>query len=431
MRKIILSLLSFFFIIPLTLSAQLKSIVVEGRVSDQNNKPLEYATIQNTTTLQGASTNAKGYYSFKTSAPDIFKASLIGYKTTFGKITAQEIKDTVIINFTLQVDSTQIQQVDVAATHEPQLIRESGSFIDFDISNSDLLLIYEHSHGDQIIAYDSSMHKLPAMQLKYHVEELLRDEHSDIYYTHRDSVYFLYYDSMAHSFEQFSLDKNYYNSFEPVKASNPPYYYYARKAEMNSGISYIAYNTKNKEQNVFYTYTNPKILLYNEERVEDMFELENLIFSLWGISGGVKARGYQGDLRSLSVMDATFYSQIRVINDSIYIFNFNNDSISVFDDQNKLKRMIPIGFSHKKTAISKMEILTDDAKTECYFKYELYGVTYLQKIDLNSGKGLSIQTLKFPFIEKLRILGNYAYYTYSSGGGNEAFIRYLYRQRIN
>lgn len=429
MRKIILFFLSS---LPCLLFAQTTHVVLEGKVTDFSHNSIAYATVQNIGTDEGTNADTKGKYILKITLPATLKASFIGYKTVLKKISPEAGKDTIQVDFVLALDSAQLQQVEITATQEPQIIRESGSLIDFDISNGSLLLLYQHSHGDLILAYDTNMHKLIATQLKWRVENLQRDERLDIYYAHHDSLYFLYYNPNSSAFEQFSLSQVYFNSFEPVKAFNPPCYYYGKKMEMNAGVQYAFYNSKSKEQKVFYTYFDPNIISQNSEREQEMKDLENKISQLWMKDGGIKARTYEGSLRNLSVLGSDFYSQISVVNDSIYIFNFDNDSINVYDNNNDLIRKFPLLFDPKQFRVSHWEIITNDNKKECYLKYEKNGITYLRKIELNSGRVCGLQVMKYSFIEKLRIFDNYAYYTTLSGGGSgeDPFVRHLYRQKL-
>jgi hypothetical protein len=436
MRKIIFP---FLFLTPCLLFAQTKPFVVEGKVTDILHNPVAYATIQNTATQEGANTDISGNYIFKTILPGTLKASFIGYKTELIKVSPENGKDTIKINFILETDSTQLQQVQVTATHEPELVTESGSLVDFDLSKGNLLLLYEHSHGDRVILFDTGMRTLATTQMKFHIDNLLRNEHYDIYFSHGDSIYFLYYNQVANSFGAFSLSESYYNSFQPVKAYNPPYYYYEHLLGMNAGVNYSYYNPKTKEQKILYSYFDNKLLGKTLEANEDILELEGEISFLENappagerpLTVAAQINAAKGSARNITVLSTTIHSEITPVDDSIYIFNFNSDTFNIYDNQNNLARKLPMLFDKKMLAVSKQEILTDDDQKECYFKYEINGITYLEKIDLATGKALNLQSIRFPFIEKLRIFDGYAYYTYTSGGGAEIFLLHLYRQKIN
>ena len=423
--------LLFLLFIPCSLFAQTKHFVLKGTVTDFLHKPVAYATIQGVGTSNGTNANENGYYTFRTTLPITLKVSFIGYKTVLKKIVAEAGKDTLQVNFVLAIDSSQLQPVQITATQEPELIKESGSLMDFDMTDGNILVLSRYSHGDQIAIYDTGMHKLATIPLKHHIEKLKRNERLDIYFPEGDSICFLDYDPHSNLFRPTSLSQDYYNSFEPIKAYNPPYYYYEHPLEMNSGVYYSAYNPQNKEQSIIYSYFDNAILRENTDSYNEIMDLKEQLSMLGFIGKGFLMRTqYIGFINGIASTFLNIQSQINVVNDSVYVFNFNSDTFNVYDRHNRLNRVLPMLFDPKEAKINKREIITDDGKRECYLTYQVRGVTYLKKIDLTTGAALKLQTIKFPFIEKLRISEGYAYYT-CSDADNGMFIRHLYRQKIN
>lgn len=428
------SILISFLLFSSFLFAQTNKVVVKGNVTDISRNPIPYATIQNTATEEGTNSDLKGRYIFKTTLPATLKVSLIGYETQLEKISPEAGKDTIQINFVLKVDSSELQQVEVSATHEPELLKESASLVDFDLSKSHLFLLNELRQGDRVVIYDSNAHTIGFSPVKFHVDSLKRNERNDIYYTHDDSLYILYYNRDSNLFETFSLSLDVFTSLEPVKAYNPPYYYYEHPLDLHAGVTYTAYDSKTKQQKILYTYFDNTILDENIDTYETLEEIESRVHVLlagMGSSAAPQVRKLQAHERNYISMKVCVYSQICVVNNKVCIFNFDNDTLTVYDSNNVFKQELPMLFDRKKYAISKKEILTDDDKSDCYFKFEKNGITYIQRIDLTTGQPLGIQSIKFPFIEKLRISKGYAYYTYSNTGDNQMFIRHLYRQKIN
>ncbi|MDE2026824.1 MAG: hypothetical protein KGJ07_10155, partial [Patescibacteria group bacterium] len=124
------------------------------------------------------------------------------------------------------------------------------------------------------------------------------------------------------------------------------------------------------------------------------------------------------------------YCPLRIIRDSIYIFNFDKDSIYVFTPENNFKRTMPLIFDVHKLKYCKRDILVNDEGTECYFKFEVRGADYIQKIDLNTGKAASTAKLGEQFPNKIRILGGYVYYTCTQEGEYKNYTVHLYRQKL-
>lgn len=66
-------------------------------------------------------------------------------------------------------------------------------------------------------------------------------------------------------------------------------------------------------------------------------------------------------------------------------------------------------------------------KTKCYILYRTSYTTKLKEIDLKTGKYIKTIALRTHFIEKIRIVGNYIYYTarvYGSNGDERQLFKH-------
>ena len=91
---------------------------------------------------------------------------------------------------------------------------------------------------------------------------------------------------------------------------------------------------------------------------------------------------------------------------------------------------MPLLFDVHGLKYKQRDILVNDEGTACYFKFEERGAVYLRQIDLNTGKAASTEKLGEQFPNKIRILGDYAYYTCTQEAEYQTYTLHLYRQKL-
>lgn len=441
--------LPFIFIIPSLLLAQ-THVIVKGKVTDISHKPIPYATIQNTQTEEGNNTDASGNYSFKTVLPATLKVSFIGYKTLLKKVFPINGKDTIWIDFVLKFDSTQLKQVEVSTgTYKPELLKESGSFKDFEINQNKIWLLYNYRKGDHIEVYDTGMHYLTRTILKHRSDNISKTRFNYLYTENSDSVNLIDYDVPNNFIDMGSVGSNEFHQFiKGTYAYNAPYYYYLFRNSDFSAMKYEYSNRQGNNHGMLYFYKNNVMSRQNDDLMDEMYDLgqelyddqgapiemgEQLDYKVHSPDGesGETGRNIEKKLMGLRLLVAKPFCPLRVVRDSIYIFNFNSDSIYVYNSNNKRIRQIPLAFRMQGLKYSNEDMIVDEKGDECYYKFVVNGAVYLQKIDLNTGKRMNTRNLDFPLPEKIRILSGIAYYTYSDYSDNQMFIRHLYKQKLN
>lgn len=106
-----------FLAVCMAVSVQARRIVVYGRISDENGKPVELATVNEEHTFQSAMSNLKGEYEIRVSAPGdtvslVFR--MIGYETR--RRTLVSPSDTVRLDIMMQSVNYMFQDVEVSDT---------------------------------------------------------------------------------------------------------------------------------------------------------------------------------------------------------------------------------------------------------------------------------------------------------------------------
>lgn len=444
MRRV---LSSFLFFLPGILFAQTQHIVLEGNIKDASDKPIPYATIQTIGTSEGVNADSRGHYTFKTTLPVVLKATDIGYKTQQKKITPEAGKDTIQVDFILAADSAQLQQVVVTAMHQPELVNESGTLEDFETNEHKLWLLHHYRKGDHLEIYDSVMNCLSRVILKHPSEHLTKTPYNYLYIENSDSVRLFDYNDANNSIDVGGVTHKEFRRFlHQLVTYHEPYYYYKWDLIDTSNVTYSYVDKDSGRNKMLYYYRNASIARYNDGILIEVYKLSTPELDENGMPEfipsdvseqkgynprvGEVSRNKESNVLVLHELMRHIFCPLRIIRDSIYIFNFDNDTMYVYTLNNKRVREIPISFNREASKFKNRDILVNEEGTECYYKFVVDGTTYLQKIDLNIGAKMNTQKLGFSFTEKIRIMNDYAYYTTSDAEDNGMFVRHLYRQKL-
>lgn len=82
-------------------------IDVQGRVTDENDKPLKNVSVQNKQTRQGTATDADGNFHLTASAGDILEFSFVGYKTQQHKVNSNQ----GTINISMEIEVSEMDKM--------------------------------------------------------------------------------------------------------------------------------------------------------------------------------------------------------------------------------------------------------------------------------------------------------------------------------
>ena len=119
MRLLIITILT---LLSAAVSAAAPSIKIHGKVTDADNKPVEFATVRIGGTAIGTTTGLEGDYSFSCPAADTITVhfSCIGYRDA--KSTLIDAGPAVTLNMRLQMDTEMLAEVEVV-----ELKKQTGS----------------------------------------------------------------------------------------------------------------------------------------------------------------------------------------------------------------------------------------------------------------------------------------------------------------
>ena len=143
MRKNILLTMSFLIVALMGLKAQgITSASISGVIADQKGEALPGANVvavhQPSGTEYGISSRADGRFNLnglRVGGPYSIKASFVGYKDQTQENIILELGQTLVVNFKLTDESTQLQEIVVSSTQDPLLNSEKiGASTNFNVS---------------------------------------------------------------------------------------------------------------------------------------------------------------------------------------------------------------------------------------------------------------------------------------------------------
>jgi hypothetical protein len=470
-------ILSLLFLSSLFSVAQNKTIVIHGKVTDKDHHGIPYAAIQNANTGEGINCNANGLYILKVTLPAKLDAFSLGYNVQEKQVNP----DSTEMDFTLAENPTELGVVTISASYPAVLVSESPTLMDFEIQNNKLWLVYAMKNGDKIEVVDTGGRHITQTNYNYFFrkDSIGKTPYGLLYSTTPDSV-LLFSLNEHNAIEMKGMEIGTYKTYtRPLAGFRYPYYYYVSFDSMGSRLNYSFYDKYTNAQKVFYRYMDTKLDKRNTEIEEEMLTIQmalllsdsvmnpavpaltkagkdtllkeagmepnyaNIKQALENYYGANKSnlrevedaltnaqqmidagldptnnRYLQNHLSMAHSERSTVFSMLRIAHDSVYIFNFDNSTISVYDQSNTYVRQVPfnfylhVGFSWKPLRKRNIDIMIDDQTGECYFRYKKIFTTYLEKIDLNTGKVVYNVPLEKPFVSKVRVSGGYAYFSY-------------------
>ncbi|HEU4717856.1 MAG TPA: carboxypeptidase-like regulatory domain-containing protein [Bacteroidia bacterium] len=415
-------------------SAQEKTFFVCGHITNTDKQAVPFAGVQVAGRSSGTNADRNGFYILRTALPAIVKVSALGYKTQQRTVNAIAGADTIRADFILISEPVQLQPVDISSVHAAEKITEAVNLTDFELRDHLLWLLYSTANNNSLIAVtDTSGKNIHRFPLAFCAEGISRTQHGYVYAISGDTVYL--FDHNATGFTDFTMPvKTFSEQVLPLVAWKDSVYYYEKKDTSQAMFSFWYFDKKHHITGTLYHFLDYEKYEANQETNYEINRINGTL-SDNEKNGMMSENGApHGDFSrmiALTTMIQPVYCPLRLIRDSVYIFNFDDDSIYVYGKDNRFVRRTNLAFDHYGLQYKNKDILVDEEGRSAYFKYTIKSVTYLEKINLDNGTKISAQSLdKFPFIEKIRISNGSAYFCLfdHSGPGKS---RTLYKEKIN
>lgn len=479
--------------------AQNKTVVLHGTITDSTHKAIPFAAIQNSFTGEGINSDQNGQYIFRTKVPAALSVYSLGYDI-INKQVDYVNKDSLEIDFELKQSAEELQTVVISASHPAKLLTEAPNLMDFELKDNMLWQVYSVKGGDRLTVTDTGGNQIATATYNYyfHKDSIGQTPYGPLYSIYKDSIQLFTLDKNNQIKKKAMSLREYKSYAEALVGFRFPLYYYKSYDSLETRINYTVFDRQTNTKKIFYRFMDTK--LYKENRdiedrmlfvqymlllkdslnfpdIEALRDQEDNMYSgnsniqsyaqvknditAKALSSGASVQEAENALaeaqshvnleydivetnqierQALSMMKNNVFSWLRIVNDSVYIFNFDNHMISVYSPDNVYVRQVPFdfymhyGFDWHPLRYRKINILVDGEKQECYYYQKSWGYTYIGKINLASGKITSNIKLKYPFISKVRISGGYAYFSYFNNQERDNIYNgktCIYKQRLD
>jgi hypothetical protein len=430
-----------FYIVYLTCCYANAQTIVIGKIIDQQEK----TAISNVYVLDSISrrvtvSNTNGVFSLSLEhIPTTIHFSHVSYITHQQVISEKQIKnDTVFLDISLKPKVIDLVSVEVSANKVEKIHKRPGAIIDFAFYNNDVLLLYKQRNALKLQLLDQYDNVLSEKKLQVKHGQFIKDCMGNTHLLTKDSVFQIVVDSNRLLFYRFSY-KQYEDYLQPCVAMTTKKSFFNQiTTKHNQGILYFTVDKTTQEK-------QPLINIYDKLAEQyarsHYYSIIAYYYSVTSEISNIIALGlWTGNLIELAVdyklvtmigfyknfAAKPIYTPIHQLKDSVYLFNYFQDSLLVYDENAMLTRSINISHHHDKGFAN--QLIVDEENQNIYGKINLNGLSYLKKIDLNTGqfsKTYLLEQNTYP--ENIKIKNGYAYYLYKER--NDTFVR-LYRQRL-
>ncbi|MEM0996915.1 MAG: carboxypeptidase-like regulatory domain-containing protein [Bacteroidota bacterium] len=425
-RSFLRPLCAIALLIGLNFSDLTAQSVLTGRVVDvETNEPLVGAVVAEQATETGVYTDERGRFSFETSSPrPTIKVTYIGYKETVRTLDADSDTDYTIELWPdpLQLPTTTITDSRLSRVYPDNSIQvQDFAFLE----DNTLLIVYdpdEKTNVLELVAQDGTSLATwkdpsdPPRSLERdclgNVQCISAAQAGQVDYTlhqlilRRDSLT-IYRTAMAAC--RTLLDSTYFFEYSPSRWTKS--FVYVRTDERRKRHLYASQDTHALKT------------IYDDALMPDKIVSPEMLYS--GVRG-VQAKQFQDG------MNGRYFDEVQFPEPYVPIYTIGG-TVCVFDHiRRKLVRFDAWGEQVAEAEISypdlrrwKRNVIVDHAGNRAFTFTEKSGYTTVHRIDIDTGALILEWELPLPFVQKIRVRGDYIYFLYREGPYDP--VKRLYR----
>ena len=402
--------------------------VVDGKTGN----PLANASIALQNGAFIAATNKLGKVSISSPALVVVRITHIGYDTAIALLDTLGKTADVPVNIYLYPKATQLKTAEISDFRKARVYHGSESYniFDFAFYKDDLLLI----------TYKRSLKRDPHIRKvrggKVISVQPIPPSPSGIHRSYRGENYLLY-DNAIYKIQNTGTLKQiefnfYYERIAPIIDSISNHLLYDDYRWYFPAFNYYSYHS--------YSEKNEHISQIINEQLMELYRSNYKYMTLREKLNAAREEERTGiDRENIAALNSGFHQSLYyeplfaplfIYNDTINIFNHYNDSLYKYNEYGKSYEATPINYHHNKPRSPKFknQILQDEVSEEIYVIKEMNGFSYVFPFNTANGKLASGIKLKHPYIEKLMIRNEQAFYLYRGFGSLQEV--YLYSEDL-
>lgn len=344
-------------------------------------------------------------------------------------------KDTVFFEIRLRPENVQVfQPVTIKAPGAVDTVFSSSRLHveDFEVLENGNLVLLTYSKrlakGSEILLFDGN-EILNSFPVSGQAIKLEKDYRGNTQVICSDRVFTIL--PQDNNLRIAQLDKDYYYRYiAPILDTNGKQLYYSDFSENYPEFSYWKYNQEDSTYDKFRTIRDNLMMeLYRSE-----YKWVDARTKLWAKSlekeTGIDAEIWVGaNYFTQSVYYKELYAPFFKVGDQLYVFDYYNEQMYLHDTTGLMLNSKPIKHHlQKKETGWKGELIQDKATGAIYAWYEKNGVSFLGKVNLETGEITEKYQLNFKYLDKIEVHDNFVYYVYRPFESPQK--KYLYKERL-
>jgi len=458
--------------------AQNQTITILGYVHDADDNPVEMVNIVIEKSTHGTTTDANGIFKLTTpKTPLKLIFSHVSYKKQEMKITKaalEEASETGVLTLDIRMESNvkMLPAVSISDSKIQMAYQNKKAWIlDYELADNYLILLLLEGNKKMLrVVEEGNESNYLEKEIAKDCQSLYKDCFGSLHLIAKDSVYQAFFSDSTIIIPYSAPIKSFYQFIKPCQIAMGDKWVYQKYSGYNQVVTYTLMDIEkkteallasavNEEQrhaaqllarDIFGTEFQQEYYRRVGQYFEDMpsFDAFPPMEELHAIGAtdatalsskkkaAMDAQAASFEQRSKSLANFFFsalckptYQPIKYINQKICLFNHYEGKIFAFDeDGNPLSEQTITYQNDKQWA---KEIIVNEEHTRCFAKYIKDGMVTLHEIDLDTGQIKSSLTLdEHAFPEKIRIKGDFVYYTYKEALYSDENKRYLWKRML-
>ncbi len=432
---VILVILAQYVLLPITASAQNDKVLnINVILSDTTDKTIKDVAIYNSKQKLIGITNNFGKTTISAHIGDAIVFSHVSYEQKTIKISVDNIFDKTENECFMLVDLTPkmnlLPEAEIVE-NVPHLAYSNKQVwvSDYKVNNAGMYLILDNNSEHSLIFLSHDQDTLAKVKINKKYDYLYEDAFGNIHLLSNDTAYQTYYDGEKLNM-LYPVDiQNFKQKLMPVQVITDSLLVLQRYASMWQEILYISINRNNKETKTLIDCYGPTkewgrtyFRDMKKDGVIDAIQKENPMFpDIMEMLGIEKTNTFGDDTMENTFVDfessqraryrlQPIYCPIAFFNDTIYVFNFENDKLYKFSENGTWISSCDLTF-HRNTWDKKLII--DKALGKCYAQFSKDGHVTLKEIDLQTGTiKNTIELTHHVFPENIQIHNGIVYYKF-------------------
>lgn len=351
------------------------------------------------------------------------------------KIPSTSKRDTLFYTFYMDFIRTQDEPgTIVTAPGIPAVVYHSSKFhvSDFEIDpKGDLiLLVYpkQLKKGSELLYYNGTKVK-GSFTVPETAEELIRDYRGNPHVVCKENVFGIHASDKEVGIS--TLPKEYYLTYlAPIVDTNKTKLYFSNFNPDYPAFEYFSYDQLDSGyRKIMHVEDKLMMELYRSE-----YKWVDVRTKLWAknkeLATGIDAEIWVGaNYFTQSIYYKELYAPLFHRNDSLFVFDYYKDMLYTYDRTGEALDSIGIYHHYNPRSSGWKKQLLQDRKTgEVYAVFDRAGYSYLGRVNTTTGIISEQVKLKYRYVDKIQVHGNFVYYIYRPF--ESAQKRYLYRERL-